>query len=110
MTAVEQQISLAQAEAGMVLARDLLDAKGQVLMGRNTALSHANIAALQRRDIACVWVFADGPPSPESPLQDPAALHHRTLRLERLFRHVGESEDGRYLMHLMARHWGVKRP
>ena len=110
MTAVEQQLSLAQAQAGMVLTRDLLDTKGHILMARNTALSPTSIAALHRRDITHVWVFTDGLPSPESPLQDLAVLHHQKVRLERLFRHVGESEDGLYLMHLMARYWGVKLP
>jgi hypothetical protein len=45
-------VSLDDAEPGMILAADLTDGQGSVLLPRGVALTAANIASLRRRGIA----------------------------------------------------------
>lgn len=52
-------IALDQAEAGMVLADDLLDSHGAVLLPQGAILTDATLASLRRRGVAhCSIVYA----------------------------------------------------
>ena len=51
-----QRILLAQAEPGMILAKEILNPEGMVLCGAGTALSEALIARLSGLDVVDVTV------------------------------------------------------
>lgn len=107
MTNRELPLALEQARAGMTLARPLLGARGQVLMAACTELSDTTIAALHRRDVTELWVFDSQQHAADPKAQEAALRQHHQQRLARLFRHVGESADDRYLLDLMTRYRGL---
>lgn len=76
-------------------------------MAPGTELSNAAIAALSRRDVTEVWVIDSQTPTTDVHGQEAALRQHHQERLARLFRHVGEGADDRYLCDLMARYRGV---
>jgi len=85
-----------QVTAGAVLAADVVDAGGRILMPAGATLTAAALDSLQRRDITSLSI--------ESIQQeDPAAREARRVRLEtrlaRLFRHAGEQTEMRALQH-----------
>lgn len=51
-----QKILLAQAKAGMVLAREILTGDGRILCGKGTELSESLLSRLGRMDIASLTV------------------------------------------------------
>lgn len=111
MTPQECHLNLKQATAGMTLARNLLDAKGQVLMTQGSQLSASTLTALARRNVTKLWVLLDAPTqTTDLKVMEAAQRLHHKERLTRLFRHVGENPDGRHLMHLMARYREVELP
>lgn len=109
MSNVEIHLTLEHARAGMTLARDLLDARGQILMTQGTELSDATINALHRRDVTELWVFDLQPQAADLKAQEAALRQHHTVRLARLFRHIGESAEDRYLMDIMTRYRGLEQ-
>lgn len=109
MNPQECHLTLAQATAGMTLARNLLDAKGQVLMTQGTQLSSTTLTALARRDVTKLWVLLEAPTqATDLKVLEAAQRRHHKERLARLFRHVGENPDGHHLMNLMARYREVE--
>jgi hypothetical protein len=92
-------VALEDAEAGMVLAADLKDAGGAVLLPAGTALSEASLKSLARRGVEQVSVVADEPA--ETDEQKEAERLRQLGRLERLFRHSAASgATGRLLGYL----------
>jgi hypothetical protein len=89
MSAQATLVALSDAEAGMVLATDLKDAGGAVLLPAGTALSAASLKSLERRGVEEVSVVADEPP--ETDAQKEAERLRKLGRLERLFRHSAAS-------------------
>ena len=110
MNRQELHLPLDQASAGMTLARDLLDARGQVLMAQGTELGDAALATLHRRDVTAVWVFDTEQANPDLQAQEAALRQHHQERLARLFRHVGDAADDRHLQDLMVRYRGLAAP
>lgn len=109
MNPQECHLTLEQATAGMTLARNLLDAKGRVLMPHGTQLSAATITVLARRDVTKLWVLLETPTqATDIKSLEAAQRQHHKERLARLFRHVGENPDGRHLMNLMAHYREVE--
>jgi hypothetical protein len=92
-------MALEQVQPGMVLARPVLDPMGHFLLPENVELSAATIETLKRHEVTEIWVDAPGQGSDEG-----AKAPFRQLRLERLFRRIGESEDDRFLFNLMTRY------
>lgn len=77
-----RHVALDDASAGMVLAGDLRDHQGTVLLARGAVLSDAQLAALRRRGVASVPVVDDGVPAPELE----AARERLAARLAHLYR------------------------
>ena len=99
MSAQGTLIPLSDAEAGMVLAADLRDGGGAVLLPAGTALSASSLKSLERRGVEEVSVVAEEPA--ESDEQKEAERLRRLARLERLFRHsAGSGATGRLLGYL----------
>lgn len=93
-------IPLSKAHAGMVLALDLCDAGGAVLLPAGTALSEASLASLGRRGIDAVSVVSEAP-APTSAEQQAERLR-QCARLERLFRRSAAVEaTGQLLGYLL---------
>lgn len=101
MTSV-RQIDLQQAEAGMLLAENLLDSGGAVLLPQGAPLTAANIASLRRRGIETCRVLA-----PAS-LEDDALKRQRReralARLERIFRHRDAHDASGHLLAIVRRY------
>jgi hypothetical protein len=76
------QIPLDEASPGMVLADDLLDDSGKILLPAGATLSDASIASLRRREIDMLPIVGE-----ETADVDAAAdLERHRLRLQQLFR------------------------
>ncbi|MBC7858910.1 MAG: hypothetical protein H7Z39_09055, partial [Burkholderiaceae bacterium] len=58
------RIDIEQAEAGMVLARDLKDAAGSVLLLAGASLSAGNLASLRRRGVSACFVLIEAADEP----------------------------------------------
>ena len=84
MSTLEETVAIDDALEGMVLAHNLLDAGGAVLLPAGATLSTASLNSLRRRGIEQLQVVREA----EAP--DAAAIaaerERQCLRLERLFR------------------------
>jgi hypothetical protein len=99
-----REISIEQAQEGMVLAQALSDASGAVLLAQGATLTAANLTALRRRNVERCHIVAQDAP-------DPAAQAHaeqeRACRLERLavlFRATPSDSAGAELLALLQRY------
>lgn len=84
MTAPETSIGIGEAAEGMVLAHDLRDSGGAVLLPAGASLTLASLASLGRRGIERLDVVADEEAPDAAAVQ--AARDQRCARLARLFR------------------------
>jgi hypothetical protein len=101
MSGALQTVGLEQANAGMVLAEDLRDDGGQVLLPAGATLSEATLLSLRRRGIASLNVVGDAPAPDAAALQ--AERERQCQRLARLFRaSATQGATGRLLDHLLA--------
>jgi hypothetical protein len=86
-----QQIDLALAQPGMLLAAPLLDANGAVLLPQGASLSESSLAGLRRRGIdSCVVSLAEDEPDPA---RRAAERERACARLRQLFRHRSDPDD-----------------
>ena len=99
-----REISMEQAQEGMVLAQALSDASGTVLLAQGATLTAANLTALRRRNVESCHVVMDE-------VVDPVAQAHaeqeRVRRLERLavlFRATPPDSAGAELLALLQRY------
>lgn len=107
-TSPHERVAIDQAEAGMVLADDLLDGQGAVLLPQGAVLTDATLAGLRRRGIGhCTIVRA--PPEDGDGAGGAAAraaqapLRERQLaRLHYLFRHTADQEANATLLQLLT--------
>ena len=99
-----REISIEQAQEGMVLAQALNDASGAVLLAQGATLTAANLAALRRRNVErCHVVMAEEP----DPAAQAQAEQERARRLERLavlFRATPPDSAGAQLLALLQRY------
>lgn len=107
MSNQERLIDIDQADAGMVLAADLTDHSGGVLLPAGATLTGANIASLRRRGIvACAIVVAEPEPDQARRAEDEAAAalerERRQLRLLHLFRRSGGEQATPLLLRLLT--------
>ncbi|WP_293780174.1 hypothetical protein [uncultured Oxalicibacterium sp.] len=87
MTIIHKQVALEEAEAGMVLSDNVLDAQGQVLLSKGVALTEHTIAALARHDIAWLRIEMGEMTAEEEAVQ----RAYYSERIERLFRNQDDS-------------------
>ena len=103
MSAAVQRIELDQARAGMVLAGDLRDANGSVLLPDGATLTEANLTSLRRRGVeACSVLPADADAAFDDPAARAARLAQQLRRLERLFRRSAAEEATPQLLRLLT--------
>jgi hypothetical protein len=79
------EIKLDDAEEGMELAADLVDARGTVLLQKGSVLSASVVTALGRRGVERIRILADAPLLADGPELDAARERVRS-RLAHLFR------------------------
>lgn len=85
-----RQVPIDDAQPGMALSDDLLDATGNILLRQGLVLTEATLNALRRHGIETLPIAcADG----DAPAPEAAATHHEQ-RLATLFRKPGnDGED-----------------
>lgn len=88
------ELDVDDAVAGMVLADDVLDARGGVLLPKATALTDAMLTALQRRGIDTIHVVNDA--ISEEELR--AERERVQQRLAKLFRKCGSDRTAGILL------------
>ncbi|RSZ57413.1 hypothetical protein HF313_11790 [Massilia atriviolacea] len=84
MTSTVQTIGIDAASEGMVLAGDLRDAGGAVLLPAGATLGASSLASLRRRGIEQLEVLGAAEPLDQAALQ--AERERQCARLEHLFR------------------------
>ncbi|MBA5636026.1 hypothetical protein H3H37_03050 [Duganella sp. LX20W] len=108
-------IAIEQAGAGMVLAADLRDSHGAVLLPQGAILTDATLASLRRRGVAqCTVVRATdgldgddendkgGDGSAAASAARAAARAAQLARLQHLFRHTATHEANATLLQLLT--------
>ena len=93
-----KQVDLDDASAGMVLAVDVLDHQGSVLLPKGAALSDSLLTSMRRRGIDSVQVVDDG----VSPEQLAAERERIAARLQQLFRKPGPGRADALLREQLA--------
>ncbi len=99
-----REISMEQAQEGMVLAQALSDASGAVLLARGATLTAASLTALRRRNVERCHVVAE---DEVDPVAQAHAEQERLRRLERLavlFRATPPDSAGAELLALLQRY------
>lgn len=89
MSAASRTLSLDQAIPGSVLAADLLDAHGALLLPAGTTLSESLLASLAQRGIEQLDLRHDSPA--ESEAEATARRQRLVSRIEYLFRAAGDN-------------------
>lgn len=101
MSTSKQTLDLDQAGAGMVLAEDLTDAHGGVLLPAGASLTDANLASLRRRGIEACTVLVEEAAAAEDPAVRAAEQLRLQQRLARLFRASAGLEATPQLLQLL---------
>lgn len=104
MSAGEREVPLAQATNGAVLARDLADDHGTVLLAQGAVLTPASLAALCRRHIEQCWVVAEAADDAAGQAQADAVRQRQLERLPILFRGTPPDAAGAGLLALLQRY------
>lgn len=85
-----QTVAIDAASEGMVLAQDLCDAGGAILLPRGATLSELTLKSLRRRGVEAIDIISAEAVPDEAALL--AARERCCLRLHHLFRHSAERE------------------
>jgi hypothetical protein len=97
------RIAIEQAGAGMVLAADLLDGHGSVLLPQGTALTASALASLRRRGVDyCTVEQAAGGNGAADQAARARQREHQLARLQHLFRHCADQEANATLLQLLT--------
>lgn len=83
-------VSVDQAASGMVLASDVLDRRGRLLIPAGRALAQKHVEALRMWGVERIDVEGDAPTKAASPDIPPAVLKQAREEVELLFRNAGE--------------------
>ena len=89
-----RELPLEEAQAGMVLADDVCDARGTVLLPKGAGLTETALTSLARRGVEVLAVLV---PLELTDDQIAARQAELTQRLDWLFRLVGNDEPARVL-------------
>lgn len=100
MSVERKLIPVAEAEAGMVLADELLDDRGMMLLGRGVELNDAMIASLKRKQIEMVSITSGNAPPPP----DPHVIGQRLAYLFRRHGDLGSNGAGLALLQLVEQY------
>ena len=103
MTTHESTIDIDAASEGMILAQNLLDSGGKVLLPEGASLSASSLASLRRRGIEqlCIQVVAEASEADQAAVE--AERARQCQRLQHLFRRsAGVGASGQLLEHLAA--------
>jgi hypothetical protein len=88
------EVPTGKVEDGAVLAADVLDARGNVLLANGTQLTRAHLSLMERRGIKAVTVRTpeDAAPGSDQPSPEERAARVRELLAaqERVFSKIGE--------------------
>jgi hypothetical protein len=99
MSTQEAIVSIDDATEGMVLAQNLLDGGGAVLLPAGATLSASSINSLRRRGIEQLQVALEAEPVDQAALQ--AERERQCVRLQQLFRkNVAVGASGKLLERL----------
>ena len=82
-------ISVEQAASGMVLAADVLDRRGRLLIPAGRALAQKHVDALRMWGVERIDVVGDAPKRAANPEIPPAVLSQAREEVELLFRNAG---------------------
>lgn len=99
-----REISMEQAQEGMVLAQALSDASGAVLLARGATLTAASLTALRRRNVERCHVVMDEAPDPAAQAHAEQERLRRLQRLAVLFRATPPDSAGAELLALLQRY------
>ena len=99
-----REISMEQAQEGMVLAQALSDASGAVLLARGATLTAASLTALRRRNVERCHVVMDEAPDPAAQARAEQERLRRLERLAVLFRATPPGSAGAQLLALLQRY------
>lgn len=93
-----RQLSLDEAEAGMLIATDLKDGNGNILLPSGASLTDSSIKSLMRRGVTDISIVGD-----EAPAIDQVLEQERVkARLTKLFRKSHTGELDRLLMNYVS--------
>lgn len=98
MGVIHQQMALEDVTPGMVLADNLLDAQGQILLPKGAELSEQMLESLRRHDIASLRIFMGELSEEESAAQ----RAYQQARVTCLFRN-SDDKDANGLLHRYIR-------
>ena len=101
MTASNQHLMLAQVQPGMVLAEELIDVQGHVLLPQGTALTAAMLALMPRHGIEILPILISGVASDEE-LALQREQHKK--RIARLFRKQDPDNEADWATLLLRSH------
>ncbi|WP_219114244.1 hypothetical protein [Janthinobacterium sp. UMAB-56] len=99
-----REISMEEAQEGMVLARVLSDAGGAVLLAQGAILTAANLTALRRRNVERCHIVAEEVTDPAAQAHAEQERLHRLARLAVLFRATPPDSAGAELLALLQRY------
>jgi len=99
---VETLIDIGNAAEGMVLARQLLDESGGMLLPQGSALTAASLASLRRRGVAQLPILTAAP-EPDTAAQE-AERERQCERLAHLFRGAGSEDASNLLLARLLRY------
>lgn len=102
-----KQVPLAEAQPGMALSDDLLDANGNILLKQGMMLTESTLKSLRRHGIEMLAVVCT-----DADRNDPAASPaHQEQRLAILFRKPGkDDEDATGILHQYVRQYRLGEP
>lgn len=113
MNVSEKSLPIDEVNAGMVLARELRDAHGSVLLPAQSTLTDATIAALMRRGIDSVTIeYEEAVSEAELALQQAELAlqrERRAKRLTHLFRLCG-TDDANGSLHRLVSQYRLEQP
>ena len=107
MAAPFKQVPIADAQSGMTLSDDLLDANGNILLRQGMVLTESTLKSLRRHGIEMLAVVCS-----DSDRNDLAASPaHHEQRLAILFRKPGkDDQDATGILYQYVRHFRLGEP
>lgn len=91
------QLPLAQVCPGKILAEDVLDARGNLILKQGTLLTESVLNSLRRYKIKTIAVIDEENDAAEDVVDNAATKQQIQERLAKLFRHIGDDVATRSL-------------
>lgn len=100
MTRDARLLALDEVQAGMILANNLLDTHGGLILGQGAIVTEAILLSLQRRGIKRLSVVPDAGEDPERE----ADIERQRQRLAKLFRRCGDGPVDKLLFQYVTQY------